>query len=98
MQTLIIHRILRLLIRVYFVCSVGSCLSVLIPYYVINNQMLTYANEVPEITEPQRQKMSLRKHAYSNILKILPPKNENVQIKHSDSSIFLFKTYIMGTR
>ena len=27
---------------------------------------------------------SLRKHAYSNILKILPPKNENFQIKHSD--------------
>ena len=25
--------------------------------------------------------MSLRKHAYSNILKILPPKNENFQIK-----------------
>ena len=28
---------------------------------------------------------SLRKHAYSNILKILPPKNENFQMKHSDS-------------
>ena len=28
--------------------------------------------------------MSLRKHAYSNIMKILPPKNENFQIKHSD--------------
>ena len=27
---------------------------------------------------------SLRKHAYSNILKILPPKTENVQIKTSD--------------
>ena len=27
---------------------------------------------------------SLRKHAYSNILKILPPKNENFQIKKSD--------------
>ena len=26
----------------------------------------------------------LRKHAYSNILKILPPKNENFQIKNSD--------------
>ena len=26
----------------------------------------------------------LRKHAYSNILKILPPKNENFQIKISD--------------
>ena len=27
---------------------------------------------------------SLRKHAYSNILKILPPENENFQIKNSD--------------
>ena len=27
---------------------------------------------------------SLRKLAYSNTLKILPPKNENFQIKHSD--------------
>ena len=26
----------------------------------------------------------LRKHAYSNTLKILPPKNENFQIKNSD--------------
>ena len=26
----------------------------------------------------------LRKHAYSNILKIFPPKNENFQIKSSD--------------
>ena len=28
--------------------------------------------------------LSLRKHVYSNILKILPAKNENVQIKNSD--------------
>ena len=27
---------------------------------------------------------TLRKHAYSNILKILPPKKENFQIKNSD--------------
>ena len=26
--------------------------------------------------------LSLRKHAYSNILKILPPKNENFQLKN----------------
>ena len=30
------------------------------------------------------KKLSLRKHAYSKILKILPPKNENFQIKNSD--------------
>ena len=35
---------------------------------------------------------SLRKHAYSNILKILPPKNENFQIKFLISFIFLLKT------
>ena len=29
------------------------------------------------------QECALRKHAYSNILKILPPKNENFQIKNS---------------
>ena len=28
--------------------------------------------------------LTLRKHAYSNTLKILPPKNENFQIKNSD--------------
>ena len=28
--------------------------------------------------------LTLRKHAYSNILKILPPKNENFQIKMFD--------------
>ena len=28
--------------------------------------------------------LSLRKHAYSNILKILPPKNDNFSIKNSD--------------
>ena len=28
--------------------------------------------------------VTLRKHAYSNILKILPSKNENFQIKNSD--------------
>ena len=26
----------------------------------------------------------LQKHVYSNVLKILPPKNENCQIKNSD--------------
>ena len=31
-----------------------------------------------------RHSYPLRKHAYSNILKILPPKNENFQIKNLD--------------
>ena len=32
--------------------------------------------------------LSLQKHAYTNILKILPPQNEKFQIKNSD--IFQF--------
>ena len=36
---------------------------------------------------------ALRKHAYSNILKILPPKNENFQLKKKlILFIFLLKT------
>ena len=41
---------------------------------------------------------ALRKHAYSNILNILPPKNENFQIKNSDSFLFLLKTQIVDNR
>ena len=36
----------------------------------------------------ENQEYILRKHAYSNILKILSPKTENFQIKNSD--IFFF--------
>ena len=36
--------------------------------------------------------LPLRKHAYSNILKISPPKNENFQIKILILFIFLLKT------
>ena len=32
--------------------------------------------------------MSLQKHAYSNILKILPPKTKNFQMKKTDSFHF----------
>ena len=32
----------------------------------------------------KKKKNTLRKHAYSNILKILPPKSEKFQIKNSD--------------
>ena len=41
---------------------------------------------------------SLGKQAYSNILKISPPKNESFQIKMLIFFIFLFKTKIVGTR
>ena len=38
----------------------------------------------PPISRLQCIAISLRKHAYSNTLKILPPKNGNFQIKNSD--------------
>ena len=37
--------------------------------------------------------VALRKHAYSNILRILPSKNEKIQIKNSD--IFLISAQNM---
>ena len=36
----------------------------------------------------------LRKHAYSNILKILQPKKENFQIKIMPFFLFLLKAYM----
>ena len=42
--------------------------------------------------------LSLRKHAYSNILKILPPKNENVQIKKTDIFHISAQNIDCGTR
>ena len=41
---------------------------------------------------------TLRKHAYSNILKILPPKAESFQRKILIFFIYLLKTQIVGTR
>ena len=37
-----------------------------------------------KLVEQKIRTITLQKHAYSNILKILPPKNENFQIKNSD--------------
>ena len=44
---------------------------------------MTTQSDTPDPFEPLPV-YTLRKHAYSNILKILPPKNENFQIKISD--------------
>ena len=41
-------------------------------------------NSVKIISPPFWNEVSLRKQAYSNILKILRPKNENFQLKKSD--------------
>ena len=66
-------KILQYLIWIYTVCS-GMSIPMLkvnrIGYFV---SQYSYENC-----------MSLCKHAYSNILKILPPKNEKFQIKNSD--------------
>ena len=47
-----------------------------------------YANAQAELS----LSLALRKHAYSNILKISPPKTESFQIKVLISFIFLLKT------
>ena len=39
-----------------------------------------------------------RKHAYSNILRILPPKNENFQMKNSSSFHISAQIIDCGTR
>ena len=60
------------------------------------NNISEDSQEMPQsrnTTFPGHQKKeTLRKHAYSNILKILPPKNENFQIKFFYIFIFLLKT------
>ena len=55
---------------------------------------------LPEIQKASRTYLDipLREHAYSNILKISPPKTESFQIKILIFFIFLLKTYIVGTR
>ena len=42
--------------------------------------MNTHKTEIIELSYVD----TLRKHTYSNMLKILPPKNENFQIQNSD--------------
>ena len=46
---------------------------------------LLSANRIFATTDyiKEKQMPALRKHAYSNILKILPPKNEKISVKKS---------------
>ena len=46
--------------------------------------MNIFSTEIQEMFTKDFLEYSLRKHAYLNILKNLPPKNENFQIKNSD--------------
>ena len=43
------------------------------------------ANSVEVLFNFEENGFALQKHAYSNILRILPPKNENFQMKNSGS-------------
>ena len=68
--------------RTIFYCpkdvrAIDVRLYIHIQIYILLEKNISYLMDKP-------QKCSLRKHAYSNILKILPPKNENFQIKNSD--------------
>ena len=51
----------------------------------------TFAHSPQDLACPPNES-ALRKHAYSNILKILPPKFESFQIKILIFFIFLLKT------
>ena len=52
------------------------------------------------VAKPKRSRLdfTLRKHAYSNILKILQSKKGNFQIKSSDIFNIPAQTNIVGTR
>ena len=65
-----------------------------------NDILKKHCIENRTITKKEKRKeKSLRKHAYSNILNISPPKTENFQIKKNlIFFIFLFKTYIVDIR
>ena len=53
--------------------------------FLLCDDLITYINTpIQELGTLGLTLMTLRKHAYSTILKILPPKNENFQIKNSD--------------
>ena len=55
-----------------------------------------YIYSLKKKKKKKKKKKTLWKHAYSNILKILPPKNENFQIKISDISHISFQNIDRG--
>ena len=72
-----------------------GCDLLQLPYYSTYSGRQAWANSVDLDQMPQNAASdqglhclllinSLRKHAYSNIMRILPPKNEKFQIKNSD--------------
>ena len=53
-------------------------------YCIVNRFSLLFGFKLRFGVSHCTPQVPLRKHAYSNILKILPPKNENFQMKNSD--------------
>ena len=79
------------LLKMGLLCSFASCLYsyiFLCPFCFFLYFFILSSTDNPLYTDTRYNgKMrykALRKHAYSNILKILPPKNENFQMKNSD--------------
>ena len=63
----------------------GSTLCEIQSFYFLLNEFVQYLhNKNREKVTVEPQSLALRKHAYSNTLKILQPKTENFQIKNSD--------------
>ena len=60
-----------------------ACMDVTVIFHFPMNTC-GYSLEVPQRGALMKTHNTLRKNAYSNIMKILPPKNENLQIENSD--------------
>ena len=84
-----VHMKVRIELRFYGpVNPSGSCRAspFTYPHFFLGSVLTT------AILESAERRESLRKHAYSNILKILPPKNEFFSEKNLIFLIFLLKT------
>ena len=73
LKVILVRRLLRLVPLLF-----------LIPLTIHNTLALLVLNQCFNLRDIRERYQALRKHAYSNILRILPPKNENFQMKNSD--------------
>ena len=60
---------------------VNAAMSCMPPFCIFNEVLNISKYHISSFWHKTLQQNPLRKHAYSTILKILPPKNENFQIK-----------------
>ena len=74
---------------------IGSLCSVIV---ALPGQFLYYFDKSTGSKRILEYVISLRKHAYSNILKFSPPKTVSFQIKILIFCMFLLITLIVGTR